>query len=317
MESERGYLNETNTLFEQPWWLEAVAPNAWDAVEVASDNKTVARLPYVVKKKLGLTALTMPPLTQMLGPWLEPSTAKYAKQLSHQKELMNELIEQLPPYDYFSQHFHYSITNWLPFYWQGFNQTTRYTYAIEDLDDLDRVWAQFRHSLRGQIRKAKKYVTVRTDLDIERFFSINALSFKRQNIEPSYSRDLLQRLDAACAEHRARRMFFAEDAQGRIHAAIYLVWDENSAYFLMGGADPELRLSAAMSLLMWEAIRFARTVTKKFDFEGSMIESIERFFRSFGGVQKPYFHVTRLSSRRIKLLMAGRDIREALLGDRR
>src|SRR5260370_7073664 len=89
-------------------------------------------------------------------------------------------------------------------------------------------------------------------------------------------------------------MFFAEGPEGRIHAAVYIIWDDRSAYYLMGAADPELRNSGATSLLLWEAIQFAATVTRSFDFEGSMIESIERFFRAFGAKQKPYFHISRM-----------------------
>ena len=309
-------LDEASTIFEQPWWLDAVAPNAWDAVQVSRGDKVVARLAYVAKKKRGLTALSMPPLTLTLGPWLAPSTAKYANQLSQQKELMTSLIEQLPPCDYFSQYFHHSVTNWLPFYWKGFNQTTRYTYVIEALDDLERVWSQFQNSVRGHIRKAQKQLVVRTDLDIERFLDINALSFKRQGLDVPYSREVVRRLDAACSKRQARRMFFAEDARGRIHAVLYFVWDKSSTYALMGGADPELRNSGADSLLTWEAIRCAATMAKMFNLAGSMIEPVEHFNRAFGGVQTPYFHVTRFS-RRMRFLVAGRDMAKALLGSPR
>jgi lipid II:glycine glycyltransferase (peptidoglycan interpeptide bridge formation enzyme) len=309
-------LSETNTIFEQPWWLDAVAPDAWDAVEILRGGEIAARLPYVVKQKRGLKALTMPPLTLTLGPWLKPSTAKYANQLSEQKELMTSLIEQLPPCDYFSQYFHHSVTNWLPFYWRGFEQTTRYTYVIEALEDLEQVWEQLSKTVRRKIRKAEKQVAVRTDLGIERFLDINALTFKRQGLDVPYGRDVVRRLDAACAKHQASRMFFAEDARGRIHGVLYFVWDRNSAYALLGGGDPELRNSGADSLLTWEAIRFAATMTKRFNLAGSMIESIEHFNRPFGGVQTPYFHVTRFS-RRMKALMAGRDMGRALLGPSR
>jgi lipid II:glycine glycyltransferase (peptidoglycan interpeptide bridge formation enzyme) len=233
--------------------------------------------------------------------------------LSQEKELMTSLIEQLPPCDYFHQRFHYSISNWLPFYWRGFEQTTRYTYVIESLDDLDRVWEQFQSNIRREIRKARKQVAARTDLDVERFLDINTLTFQRQGLDVPYSRNLVRRLDAACAERRARRIFFAEDARGRIHAALYVVWDENSAYYLMSGGDPDLRTSGATSLLVWEAIQFAATVTKSFDFEGSVIEPVERFFRAFGGTQRAYFRVTRFS-RRMRFLMAGREMAKALLG---
>ena len=304
----------TNSLFEQPWWLDAVAPGAWGAVEVSRDGRVVARLPYVTEKRLGLRGLNMPPLTQTLGPWLASSQAKQTGQLARQKELMTALIAGLPPHDFFHQRFHYSISNWLPFYWSGFEETIRYTYVIEHLDDLDLVWAEFRSNTRREIRKAQKRVAVRTDLDVERFLDINTLSFKRQGLELPYSRELVRRLDAACVERQARRMFFAEDGQGRLHAALYIVWNEDSAYYLISGIESDLRNSGAMSLLVWEALQFAATDTEKFDFEGSVVEPVERFFRGFGGTLRPYFRITRFS-RRMGLFMAGWEMTKALLSD--
>ena len=38
-----------------------------------------------------------------------------------------------------------------------------------------------------------------------------------------------------------------------------------------------------------------------YNFEGSMIESVERFFRAFGAIQTPYFQITKLS-RKAKIL---------------
>lgn|GEM_PF-4541022 len=62
-----------------------------------------------------------------------------------------------------------------------------------------------------------------------------------------------------------------------------------------------LRTSGASSLLLWEAIRFALQVAERFDFEGSMFEPIERFFRGFGAVQKPYFQISKVDGKWLKL----------------
>ena len=50
-----------------------------------------------------------------------------------------------------------------------------------------------------------------------------------------------------------------------------------------------------------EALKLLTTKTKIFNFEGSMIEPVERFFRAFGAIQKPYFQITKLS-RKAKIL---------------
>lgn len=56
-----------------------------------------------------------------------------------------------------------------------------------------------------------------------------------------------------------------------------------------------------MDVIQYEAIKFALYNNKNFDFEGSMIESIEKYFRSFGAIQKPYFNITKTNSRILKL----------------
>ena len=75
----------------------------------------------------------------------------------------------------------------------------------------------------------------------------------------------------------------AVDDEGRTHAALFTVFDSKTAYYLAGGGDPDLRDSGAMTLLLWDSIQHASGFAEVFDFEGSMIPEIERFFRGFGG----------------------------------
>ena len=88
-------------------------------------------------------------------------------------------------------------------------------------------------------------------------------------------------------------MFFAVDSGGQLHAAIYIVYDQKAAFYLFGGGDPNLRHSNGHALVLWEAIKFASTVSRSFDFEGSMHKNIEPVFRGFGAVQKPYMEITK------------------------
>ena len=285
-------MTPSNALFDQPWWLDAVAPGAWEQVEVAGgDGSSVARLPFVRRTRFGLTVVSQPSLTQALGPALAATEGKYARRLELEKERMEALISALPPFAFFRQNFAPAITNWLPFYWAGFTATARYTYRLEDLADLDAVWAEFTDSTRRQVRRAERVVEVRDDFALDRFLELNEMTFRRQGLPVPHGLGLIRRIDEAAGGRDARRLLAAIDAQGRTHAAIYLVFDERAAYYLIGARDDELRSSGATSLLLWEAIRFAAGRSRVFDFEGSMIESIERFFRGFGAKQVPYFRV--------------------------
>lgn len=298
-------------LFSQDWWLDAVAGEDWDVVLCEKDGKVLASMPFIIKKKLFLTMVTMPILTQHLGPWFRPSNDKSSKRLANEKDLMAALISQLPDYDYFSANWQYSRNNWLPFYWAGFKQSTRYTYALENLQDQKHLWDQLQQNIRGDVRKAEGRFSlkVRSDLPLEDFLSLNNLVFKRQGLKMPYSTELVERIDQACSSRYARKILIAEDEEGRHHAGVYIVWDEHSAYYLMGGGDPELRNSGATSLCMWEAIKFSSGVTKRFDFEGSMLEPVERFFRAFGAEQTPYFSISRTPSKLLKLYFFLQDLR--------
>ncbi len=296
---------ETIPIFSQAWWLDSVCGDAWNVCLVEKGGEIVASMPYIIKNRYGFTLLSQPALTQNLGPWLKPSQAKYSKMLSQQKDLMETLIDQLPHYDYFNQNWHYSQTNWLPFYWHGFEQTTKYTYVLEDLSDVDSVWEGFEAKIRTDVRKAENKIGVKvlTDLPIDDFIELNEMIFIRQDMIMPYKASFVKKLAETAKKRNQCKWFIAQDDKGQNHAGVLIIWDQQSAYYLMGGGNPELRNSGATSLCMWEAIKFASTVTSRFDFEGSMIEPIERFFRGFGAKQKSYFAVSHKPSKFLNTML--------------
>lgn len=303
--------SERLPLFSNAWWLDATCgEDGWDVALVQKGDEIHAALPFRKRKIMGFDVVSQPALTPALGPWLRCTGAKLANDLSRQKELMTALIDQLPAYDHYQQNWNPAVTNWLPFYWKGFRQTTKYTYVLESLADETTLWGQMRENVRREIRKSSSRfgLSVEVDPPLDDFLALNQLTFSRQFLTRPYSDDYVRRIDDACVRRGCRRILVARDPNGQVHAGVYIVWNESSAYYLMGGADPKLRSSGAMSLCMWEAIKFSKQVTEKFDFEGSMIEPIERFFRAFGAVQKPYFHVVNTPSRVMRLLLAVRGV---------
>lgn len=302
---------KTIPIFSQAWWLDAVAGDDWDVCLLENGEGIFASMPYVMRKgSYGLTYVSHPRLTPVLGPFLKLTNGKYSKLLSLQKDWIQGLIEQLPKYDYFNQNWHYTQSNWLPLYWKNFEQTTKYTYVIEDLSDIQIIWDDFEAKIRTDIRKAEKAcLVVRDNLPIEDFIALNEMTFIRQGMVMPDSKNFIKMLAEKAEQKKQCKWFIAQDSKKQNHAGVLIVWDEHSAYYLMGGGDPDLRNSGATSLCMWQAIKFASSVTKKFDFEGSMIESVERFFRGFGPVQKQYFSLTHKPS---KLLNVIHDVRKII-----
>ncbi len=258
----------------------------------------MAALPYAYRTRLGRFRLVeMPLLSPYLGPWLRSAATSYnARKVGEEKELLGGLIEQLPSFAVFCQHFHPRVTNWLPFYWRGFQQTTHYTYILEDLTDIDRVFGNFSHAKKKNIRRARTIVEVRQDMPVERFYDHLVLTLKKQGKTALYSFEVFNRIHEECYRRGAGKTFYAQDSQNNVHAAIFTVSDKQSAYYIVSSIDPDFRNSGAVALVVHEAIRYYSGRTQMFDFCGHMNERIERSSREFGGRQTPCFVVSRTDS---------------------
>lgn len=288
-------LSPQRTIFSTPEWLEAVAPGKWRYIVLESNETIRCCMPIVSYKKFGMNILKMPPLTQSLGALLTNKEGKYSENLSSDFNDMSKLISEIPNVSFFNQRFHPSISNWLPFYWEGYKQTTRYTYIISNLENLGSIWLGMRSNIRREIRKAEKSLKIEQSKDFKLLKYFISSTYKRQQIN-SFPFKVLKRVFDLCNQNGNGKVLLAKNEKGDYYGAVYLIWDEKSAYYLAGGSPEHLRRSGAMSLLLWEAIKFAAGVTKEFNFEGSMIKPIERFFRAFGGEQVPYLEIYKINS---------------------
>lgn len=279
-------IEEASTLFHEPWWLDAVAPRAWDEVTVERDGRLVARWRFAHRSRFGISRLGAPALSPYLGPEVDTGDGKRATRLARDHELKADLIDLLPDYDVWVSGTTPSDTNHLPISWGGFEVRPRVTYELHDLGDLDARWRDCGESTRRAIRKAEKRLHVVSSDRADDLHTMMQATFRRQGLDAPVTGDLLERVVAESSQRSQGHALSAYDDSGRLHAAVLVVWDSGRTYYLGGGADPELRSSGAQSLLLWEAVKHAATTSEIFDFEGSMVPGIERFFRGFGGHQQ-------------------------------
>lgn len=285
------------------WYNTLFTENEWGVVIEENNNEILGFIPYYIVKKLKFSLIVPPPLTPYQGVWLNyPNNQKYTNRLSFEKEVMTSLINKLPKSDGFTQKFHPFITNWLPFYWKGFSQTTKYTYILDNLSVLDIVFNEFRENIRREIRKAEKSLSIENINNANELFSLKHNIYSERNENYPFSKDFLNKAVNYCIQNNCGEVLMAKDNNGKIHSILFYVWDNEAAYYIHGVTNTLYKTSGSMSLLLWEAIKRSKNKTKSFNFEGSMIESIERYFRAFGGKQTPYFEISKTTSKVLKLL---------------
>lgn len=282
-------------LFSQYYWMDAVCgPNNWDVIVVEENNNIVGTLAYYLNNIEDEVEIRKAPLTQNNGIiYYYPKGLKYDRMLSFEYKVADAVIDELEKLNIkrFRQYFHHSFSNWLPFYWRGYSQSTRYTYIIEDTSNLEQLYNSFNGNVRKHLKKAKEIVTVNRGMGSKAFYELNEKTYIRQGVDIPYSFELFNKLYENLARNEALEVFYAVDQGENIHSAALFAWDSKSVYYLMSGSVEELRDSQSLTLLIYEGIKLANRLGKSFDFEGSMKKNIERFFRQFGAEQKQYFDI--------------------------
>jgi hypothetical protein len=278
-------------MYCKAWWLEAVAPGRWEVLVLRNDQSIHAAWPLVYGDNK--RTIEMPMLTQKLGVLFAPSTAKYANRLGDEVAACDQLLDAIPDEMAVNQRFHEEFTNWLPFMWRRYRQTTRYTYVFDDLENVSDYMSRMTNDCRQRIRGAVKTLHVRETDDLQLMYELNERTFKRQGMKCPFSLALVERIHSACQANAGCRILVANDGSGNLHACDYMVYDKRCAVSLIQGADPQFRKGGAQRLLDWESINFAATVSKRFDFEGSVLPGVEPYNRGFGAKQMPYFSIWR------------------------
>lgn len=286
--------NQCIPIFSKAWWLDAVVgEDGWN-VTLAEDKQGIIEgvWAYCMKNQLGFQRIYMPPLTPYLGPViLNHSFENEYVQRSAERRIIQSLIEQLPNCRDIRQKLQPDLDNWLPFRWANFNQTTTYTYLIRDTHNTMALFNGFKDTLRRQIRKAEKNITVVESDDFRKPLKLMQRSVNQQGTALNISESYVEKLDSACRQHQSRIILEAKDESDNLHAALYLVFDQQAMHYLFGGYEQTYSESGAMSLLFWKAIQMASEKGLSFNFEGSMLQGVERYFRSFGGNLVPVHFV--------------------------
>jgi hypothetical protein len=285
-------------LYLQAEWLDIVSIDGmeWDVVfSYDAKNNIQGYWPYVFKQQALWKKITMPSYTPYMGPrLLYPSQFNEYDKISFENKVLKDLLNQLPAFSEIKFKWSKDYTNWLAFYWNQFKQQTSYTYIIPDTSDIHLLLGQFKKSIQRQIRKASENLQVREAVEVDQVIKMLQLSLGESS-KHLVDKQVLQKLHQIALLKNQASILEAVHPNGKVIGAIYLIWDQQEMMYLYGGYDDQINDSGAMPLLFWTALQKAHEMKLPFNFEGSMIPGVERFFRSFGAIQTPVFTIEKKS----------------------
>ncbi len=279
-------------VFHLHGYASIVAPE-WEALIVSRNGHWEAVLPFVLSSRFGIGRSLQPRFTQYWGVCFAPRDGSHYDTYSRKKEIQEQLLLALPPVQQviwqFSPYFDYP----LPWHWSGFSLQLRYTYQVQ-LTQEKLILAEAAPSLRRKLRQGRDLVVaneerpaVMIDL-LQKQAQAGHRIIGQQNGDWERVRTLIQYL----IDQGYGRMRVVQSAGGEVLGAAIFVRYRRQGMYLIGTYDPSNRAQKAMPVLIWEAMKedLAAGMTI-FDFEGSMIPGVERFFRRWGAKPIPYLQV--------------------------
>ena len=234
--------------------------------------------------------LTNPPFAPHIGLCFENPSQNPAKRTAYAKSVLKSLSEffsslpaqvitlTLPP-----QHL-----DMQPFIWNNFKVVPHYTYRLP-LTGLSekQILQGFSPERRNDLKKAEKdgiHCEQSADYEIVRKMVEYTYSRKGKQLRSSLLSNILDRFP----KENSYAWVSYQDEQPI--AAAFVVYDHTTAYYLLGGYNPDRKHQGAGALAVHNALLHARKLNLSvFDFEGSMLPEVERYFRGFGGELTPLF----------------------------
>lgn len=246
------------------------------------------------KTKKGLKIYTQPPFTPFIGPVIKYSSNKYHTHLSLQKEIMSDLVNFCDGLNYHVINFalNQEIIDTMPFLWKKYNVKPIYTYVVNLENSIDDLWNNMSNERRNDIRKGEKdglRVKKIEDYDISRQLIFKTYQRQNKNVDILYLDKILFKF-----ANNANSFCITTYKDDIPISMVFCIYDNNCAYYILGGYDNGNKHHGAGPMAVWEAIKYSKILRlKQFDFEGSIIPQIERYFRGFGGALVPYYFVNK------------------------
>ncbi len=256
--------SSTQSIYNQIWYLDIVCGKNWKAL-VWGDYRAVFPLP--ISGKFGMNFLQNPNLVQQLDI------------IGHATEA--DIIE---------------LKTFIQLHYKYIALSTRQPIFSKNIERInlmlnveDYLKAKPSSSLRSNLKKAKdNHLVLKNDNSfvdglnfLKKYFHLTGMS--PSDSEWMFYEDIMKKV------HKAGKARFSYSFKGTeiVQFAFWIV-DNDIAYYLLNISNEEGRKCGASHFSIHTFISQNQNL-KLVDFEGSSIEGVKRFYKSFGAIEEPYY----------------------------
>ena len=258
---------------------------------LVAESATGIEAGIVLARGLAGTA-SNPLFIKHLGVLYAPFVGKPTKQVSRQRKAAAALVPALKDARGFDYSFSPGFDDWLPFYWQGYAQETRYSYRIAASQAgiwRDNADARLRNDLQ---RAARAGLHFEPEAPLPDLIALAMQTYRRQRAPAPFRSAKMEAVLHAISKAGVGSTACVRLPDGTVAAAALVLHDQRAAFLTITGYADKTP-PGATSMLIAGSIERALAAGLDFDFEGSMINPIEAYYRGFGGTLTPYFRIWR------------------------
>ncbi len=250
---------------------------------------------YLKVKKFGFDFIKLPPYSPYCGLFFVNESKNKSAKNDATKEIMTEVSQ------YISRQkaalcilaFPSEILDLQPLFWDKYKVIPNYTYRIDLSKSIEEIKSNFDSKNRNKINKSLKEDLIieenALDKDIQFDFFESFLSSTGANVYENVLKNIVTKFS-----NQNNSFCFSAKKNNELLGAVFCIYDKNTCYYILAAVNKNSGVQGVNNLLVQKSIEKAKDFgCRIFDFEGSMIKGVEKFFRSFGPELIPYFTVNK------------------------
>jgi len=249
------------------WYLNCVA-DKWDAL-VLNDYEAVMPLPK--RKKYGLNYIYQVPWIQQLGVFSKNST---------DEDLIKSFIKSLPIKFVMVDYFFNSQNQY-----QNNETEKRINYILDLNKSFDELRNRFSTNRKRIIKKEFCEIYIEKSGDVNNFLKF----CKEQEVNYKMHPDSFEKLEYLLRSNNESIHIWTVQLENSLVAGLVWLKDKRRLTYLVPVANKEAKKLNIPTYLIIELIKDHQNSKYILDFEGSVIEGVAKFYKSFGARKEEYY----------------------------
>lgn len=272
--------SESNEVFSSDSWTSAYDAKLRRFVILDDTEKVIGGFVAYEGGMRSIKTLVTPPFASHCGLFVNAEYSSVVKKNSIYKKIMQAIADFLANsnYSYYKLDFPEGFSDMQPFVWKKMNVNVKYSYVLDCTVSEDILRNNLDPKLRNMLNKFEKD-NWRISHERKAVDAYQIITSTLGANDVKWKDDILKKLlEQSCLDYTS-----IESESGIVAVAI-TANSGNKAYYVFGGVHRDEKNNSLGPAALYNAILFAKKNNKMhFDFEGSMIPEIERYFRQFGG----------------------------------